>query len=271
VKKGKIFTCAIPIDNTGPVFPGRASNVRLMSILNLVARELGLPSDALVNDDMINMPLQGSTQWDSLAHVGYDGCFYNGVEAKNVTAHAGAARNSISSLAESLSTRGVLLDLVRLKGAEAKGHLEPGYAITAADLDACAKAENVKVESGDALLLRTGWVTHWYKHPSERASYWQGAPGLSLNTIEWIHHKQICCVAADNITVEVQPSEIKDDQLPFHQIAIRDLGLTLGEIFQFDKLAEDCKQDGRYTCFFVAPPLRFTGAVGSPLNPLAIK
>src|SRR5260370_219441 len=171
VKKGKTFTCAIPIDHTGPVFPGRASNVRLMSILNLVARELGLPSDALVNDDMINMPLQGSTQWDSLAHVGYDGCFYNGVEAKNVTAHAGAARNSISSLAESLSTRGVLLDLVRFKWAEAKGHLDPGYAITAADLDACAKAANIKVESGNALLFRPASVTPSHHHPPPPPSH----------------------------------------------------------------------------------------------------
>ena len=271
VKKGVTFTCAIPIDNGGPVFPGRAGIVRLMSILNLHARELGLPSDAIVNDDMIMMPLQGSTQWDSLAHVGYDGHFYNGVELNAVTAHAGAARNSISNLAKTLTTRGVLLDMVRYKKAESKGHLEQGYAITIEDLEGCAKAEGVTFHSGDALLVRTGWVTHWYTAPAERATYWNGAPGLALKTAEWIHEKEFSCVAADNITVEVQPSEIPNEQLPFHQIVIRDLGLTIGEIFQFDELAEDCAKDGRYTCMFVAPPLRFSGAVGSPLNPIAIK
>ncbi len=271
VKKGKIFTCAVPLDPSGPVFPTRTASVRLMSLLNVNARDIGFPSDCVANDDMIFMPLQVSTQWDSLAHVGYDNCYYNGVETSQVTAHAGAAKNSIAAMAETLTTRGVLLDLVRDKGAEAKGYVEPGYAITAEDLDACAKAENVTVERGDALLVRTGWVTHWYKHPDERANYWKGCPGLGLKTVEWIHAREISCVAVDNITVEVQPSEIKDDQLPFHQLAIRDLGLVLGEIFQFDALAEDCKRDGRYTCFFVAPPLRFTGAVGSPLNPLAIK
>jgi kynurenine formamidase len=271
VRKGVTFTCAIPIDNGGPVFPGRAGIVRLMSILNLKARELGLPSDAIVNDDVIMMPLQGSTQWDSLAHVGYDGHFYNGAELKDVTAHAGAARNSIANLARSLTTRGVLLDMVRYKKAEAKGHLDQGYAITIEDLEACAKAQGVTFQSGDALLLRTGWVPHWYKTPAERATYWHGAPGLALKTAEWIYEKEFSCVAADNITVEVQPSEMPDEQLPFHQIVIRDLGLTIGEIFQFEELAEDCAKDGRYTCMFVAPPLRFTGAVGSPLNPLAIK
>src|SRR5208282_633929 len=117
----------------------------------------GFPSDCIANDDSVFMPLQVSTQWDSLAHVGYDNCFYNGVETKYVTAHAGAAKNSIALMAETLTTRGVLLDMVRYKNAEAKGYVEPGYAITPADLDGCAKAQNVSVESGDALLVRTGW------------------------------------------------------------------------------------------------------------------
>ena len=38
------------------------------------------------------MYLQGSTQWDSLAHVGYDGKFYNDADTSTVTAHGGAAR-----------------------------------------------------------------------------------------------------------------------------------------------------------------------------------
>ncbi len=271
VKKGKIFTCAVPLDATGPIFPTRTPGVRMMTLLNVYARDIGFPSDCIANDDSVFMPLQVSTQWDSLAHVGYDNCFYNGVETKYVTAHAGAAKNSIAMMAETLTTRGVLLDMVRYKNAEARGYVDPVYAITPADLDGCAKAQNVTVESGDALLIRTGWVPHWYNHPNERAAYWGACPGMGLKTLEWIYEKQISCIAVDNVTVEVQPSEINDDQLPFHQIAIRDNGLVLGEIFHFEALAEDCKKDGRYTCFFVAPPLRFTGAVGSPLNPLAIK
>ena len=271
VKRGKTFTCAVPLDATGPIFPTRTPGVRMMNLLNVYARDIGFPSDCIANDDSVFMPLQVSTQWDSLAHVGYDNCYYNGVETKFVTAHAGAAKNSIALMAETLTTRGVLLDMVRYKNAEAKGYVEPGYAITPADLDGCAKAQNVTVESGDALLVRTGWVPHWYNHPNERAAYWGACPGMGLKSLEWIYEKQISCIAVDNITVEVQPSEVKDDQLPFHQIAIRDIGLVLGEIFQFEALAEDSKKDGRYTCFFVAPPLRFTGAVGSPLNPLAIK
>ena len=49
------------------------------------------------------------------------------------------------------------------------------------------------------------------------------------------------------------------------------MGLTIGEIFQLDELAEDCAADNVYEFFFAAPPLPITGAVGSPINPLAIK
>jgi kynurenine formamidase len=164
----------------------------------------------------------------------------------------------------------VLLDVVAYKDAAA-GYLPPGYAITAADIEGCLASEKVKVESGDALLVRTGWVAHWYKHPQERAAFWQACPGLSYRTLEWIYDHEISCVAVDNVTAEVMPSELRDETTPFHRIAIRDMGLTIGEIFNFEALAEDCRNDRRYTCFFVAPPLPFTGGVGSPINPVALK
>ncbi len=49
------------------------------------------------------------------------------------------------------------------------------------------------------------------------------------------------------------------------------MGLWLGEIFDLDPLAEDCATDGVYEFMFCGPPLPFTRAVGSPLNPMAIK
>lgn len=79
------------------------------------------------------------------------------------------------------------------------------------------------------------------------------------------------CGATDNIAVERLPSEIDGEFIPFHQVAIRDLGLSLGEIFTFEELAKDCAADGVYEFLWVAPPLHVPHAVGSPLNPLAIK
>jgi len=78
-------------------------------------------------------------------------------------------------------------------------------------------------------------------------------------------------VATDTWAMEVQPHEIAGTYQPLHQVFIANMGLTIGEIFNLDELAEDCAADGVYEFFFIAPPLPITGAVGSPINPLAIK
>ena len=56
-----------------------------------------------------------------------------------------------------------------------------------------------------------------------------------------------------------------------HCVLIRDLGMTLGEILDFEELSGDCAEDGVYEFFLTAPPIKFAKAVGSPINPLAIK
>jgi len=273
VRKGKVMCCCIPIDANGPVFPTRTSARRFMSVLNVPIKEIGMPGQAIVNDDYIIMYLQGSTQWDSLAHVGYGDRFYNDLPTSAVTAHGGAAKNDIGKLYQSFVTRGVLLDMVRYKGYEKDGHLPKDYPITVADLDGCAQAQKVEVKSGDALCVRTGWVPYWYtlKTHAEKDAYFHAQPGMSVSTLEWIHKKEISCIAMDNIAVERLPTEIDGEFIPFHQVAIRDLGLSLGEIFTFEELAKDCAADGVYEFLWVAPPLNIPHAVGSPLNPLAIK
>jgi kynurenine formamidase len=273
VRKGKVMCCCIPIDQFGPVFPTRTSAQRFMSVLNVPITEIGMKGQAIVNDDYITMYLQGSTQWDSLAHVGYGDRFYNDLPTSAVTAHGGAAKNDIGKLYQSFVTRGVLLDMVRYKGYEKDGHLPKDYPITVADLDGCAQAQKIEVRSGDALCIRTGWVPYWYtlKTHDEQVAYFHAQPGMSVHTLEWIHQKEISCIAMDNIAVERLPTEIDGEFIPFHQVAIRDLGLSLGEIFTFEELAKDCAEDSVYEFLWVAPPLNIPHAVGSPLNPLAIK
>ena len=78
-------------------------------------------------------------------------------------------------------------------------------------------------------------------------------------------------VATDTWAMEVQPCETADVYLPLHIILISRMGLWVGEIFDLDVLAADCAADGQYDFFFSAPPLPFSRAVGSPVNPMAIK
>ena len=97
------------------------------------------------------------------------------------------------------------------------------------------------------------------------------APGLSFWTAEWIHRRELAALATDTWGMEVRPNEIPDTYQPLHQVLIPHMGLLVGEIFDLDALAADCARDKVYDFLFVAPPLPITGAVGSPVNPLAIK
>ena len=101
------------------------------------------------------------------------------------------------------------------------------------DLDGCCKAQKVEVKSGDALCLRTGWVPYWYslKTHDEKEAYFHAQPGMSVYTLDWIHKKEISCIAVDNIAVERLPSEIDGEFIPFHQIAIRDHWVVTGRDF----------------------------------------
>ena len=271
VKRGAVFSLAIPFNARGPQInqPRRFNPIHRMMITgpDCTTGAITFPGGVGFSDDMVIMPLQCATQWDALSHCFEDGRMYNGYDANEVSSR-GAKRNGIDKIANGVVARGVLLDIPRLKGVK---WLEPGSAITAGDLDAALAAHHVTVRSGDALLVRTGHMT-LCKDRGGWGTYAGGdAPGLSFHTADWIHRRQIAAVATDTWGMEVRPNEIADSFQPLHQVCIPNMGLTIGEIFFLDDLADDCARDGVYEFFFVAPPLPITGAVGSPINPLAIK
>ena len=158
--------------------------------------------------------------------------------------------------------------MARHKGVRA---LEPGYAITVADLEATAAAAGVDVRRGDLLLIRTGHMSRYLDRGDWRHFDLDPFPGVSVYAAPWLHARQIAAVASDNYAVEVRPSEIPGFRNPFHVCAIPNMGLTLGEIFHLEDLAADCAADGRYEFLLVAPPLPVTRGVGTPINPYAIK
>lgn len=270
VRRGIVFSCAIPLDEKGPVYPGRQPPKHLMT-LSGADYHAGLRSYGTEGikfaDDYLFAPLQCSTQWDALSHAWYGEQLYNGYPETEVRG-TGARKLAIDRLYRHFVGRGVLLDLPRtLRGGE---RLAQGYAITADDLDRAVAAGGAAVRRGDVLLVRTGHIP-WYYTLKDKREFWSGAPGLGRTTVAWLHRHEVAAVAVDTVTVEVQPAENAGEYLPLHGALLRDLGLTLGEMFDLDPLAADCAADGVYEFLFVAQPLRIPGAVGSPINPLAIK
>jgi len=265
VKRGEVFSLGLPLDSDGPQLGthGRMNPIHLMSA---VEGRVGAEGVFRYSDDLVVMPLQCATQWDSLAHVYYDGQLYNGFPATTITA-AGAARNAIDRLGPGIVSRGVLLDVARLWGVDRVG---PGVPIKPADLEAAERAAGVHVGTGDVLLVRTGHLGV-FKLDRDREGYLRRTPGLGVSCVEWLHARQVAAVATDTVAVEVIPWEDPALPLPVHLLCIRDMGLTLGEMFDLDELAAACARDGVWEFLFSAPPLKVTGGVGSPLNPLAVK
>jgi len=266
VRRGAVFSLGLSFGVEGPQI-GQGGRVNPLHIMTATDGRLGAdPDGPRYSDDVIVMPLQCATQWDSLAHVHYGGKLYNGFPSATVTS-AGAAKDAIDKQGAGIVSRGVLLDVARAKGVD---RLPPGTVIGPVDLEAAERAQRVRVESGDVLLVRTGHLAV-FTEGGDRVGYMRQMPGLGVACVEWLHAREVAAVASDTNAVEVIPFEDPALPLPFHALCIRDMGLTLGEMFVLDPLATDCAADGVWEFLFSAPPLRVTGGVGSPINPLAVK
>jgi kynurenine formamidase len=273
VEHGLAVSCSLPYDQKGPQTGTLRANPRnvmtatgadhLAGAQDILPAGFGPAKGYGRSDDILIVPNQAGTQWDSLSHIFWKGKMYNGYSAGLVSS-AGAARNGIENYAGRLVLRGVLLDVARHLGVDA---LEPGYAISAAELDATAAAQNVEIRRGDAVLVRTGFL-------EARREAWGDyaggpAPGVSLHTAPWFHEHEIAAVASDTWGVEVRPNEIDCFQ-PFHVVALVHMGLAIGEIFDFAELARECARLGKYEFLFAAPVLPITGASGSPVGGIAV-
>jgi kynurenine formamidase len=262
IRTGETFELSIPVCSDGPQ-RGDLNRINPVHLMSVLPTDTG--SDGVcVADDYLVLPLQSGTQWDSLAHLGYDGTFYNGVAASTVTARGGAQLNAIDRLLPGIVGRGVLLDVARFRNVD---HLDAGDGITPGELDDICQTQGVEPRSGDIVLVRTGW-----RRKSIRdgwAGWRDGEPGLVTDCARWLHEHEIAAVASDNWALEQVPSP--DGRFPLHCVLLRDMGMIVGEIFDMEDLAHACDADRRWDFFFVGAPLRVPHAVGSPVSPIAIR
>ncbi len=266
VRAGKTFSLSLPMDVTGPMH-GPSSRVNPQHQMLMTAHD-SLPGPVRYNDDAVYMPLQSSTQWDSLAHVFYNGEGYNGRGIDTVGVVSGVSANSITALRRHAVGRGVLLDLPRFYD---RATLEPGDCIQAEDLEACAQAQGVDVGEGDWVLVRTGQMAQ-HRDAGSWGDYAGGsAPGLGVSAADFLCSRRVAGVASDTWGLEALPYETADLLSPLHIILLVNAGVYIGEMWDLDDLAEDCAEDKVFEFFLAAPPLPITGAVASPINPIAIK
>jgi kynurenine formamidase len=271
IRKGKVFSLALNFDSSGPqngLWGNRFNPIHTMLATGTDAVSGRQESIGLrYADDMVSMPLQCGTQWDALGHIFFGDKMWNGYDARLVDSN-GAHKNGIEKTKDKMVGRGVLLDVAGHKGVES---LEDGYGIGTGELEKCAADQGVEIQRGDFVIVRTGHMERCLAS-GEWGGYAGGnAPGLKFETADWIRRADIAAICADTWGCEVRPNESDVASQPWHWVVIPMIGISMGEIFYLKDLAADCLNDHVYEFFFCAPPLPITRAVGSPVNPIAIK
>lgn len=289
---GKRFCLSLPLDYPGGsvLAPHRGPPVlkatvrKGQSFFNYPFSNEG-PFDDCGNDDCVTLYSQYSTQWDSLAHVGcwFDAnntgerqiTYYNGYTSRDIMA---PEERRISSMplgihniaAAAVQGRGVMVDLLSHLGSKRQ---RVGYQA----LMDIMKSDGVVVEAGDILCLHTGFA--------ECVRSMRGRPdienlnkscavldGTDVELLQWITNSGIAAIAADNYAVEglaVAEGITSSFMVPLHVHCLFKLGVPLGELWYFTKLAEWLREHHRSRFFLTAPPLYLPGAVGSPVTPVA--
>ena len=205
------------------------------------------------------------THLDSLAHINDNGVFFNGYkpEADKVLKQ-GHEKNSIHNVKSGIFTRGVLIDIPRLKGVP---YLEPGTPIYVEDLEAWEKKAGVKVSAGDALFVRTGvWARRKALGPWLRGRAEGGrSAGLDPSVIPWLKQRDIAILGSDHPQY-VSPSNLRG---AVHDFALLYLGVHLFDNCDLEALADAAAARKRWEFLLTAAPLAIVGGTGSPVNPIA--
>lgn len=212
---------------------------------------------------MISPHGMANTHIDALCHILDQGKMYNGFPASDVLS-TGAMKNSILAGEQGISTRGVLLDIARLKGVD---WMEPGEGISVADLEAAEAAQGVTVRSGDILLIRTGRDSR-----REAEGAWppfDGLAGLLMETLPWIRKREVAILGCDGVS-DMIPSNVEGSPLPIHHIIITYMGVHLIDNARLGPLGEACAERGRWEFLLTIAPLRLVGGTASPINPIAM-
>lgn len=223
-----------------------------------------------IGSDRIGIAYHGiaHTHLDAWNHIHANGVFYNGYTPDPAAvAKAGHQRNSIINVKNGIFTRGILIDIPRLKGVP---YLEPGTPIYVSDLEAWEKRAGVKVSAGDALFVRTGvWARRkamgaWLRGRAEGGR----SAGLDPSVIPWLRARDVAVMGSDHPQY-VSPGPAGLPPGAIHDFALIHLGLPLFDNCDLEALAEAAAARNRWSFLLSAAPLPVRGGTGSPLNPVA--
>ena len=257
VKTGKTYSLGV---TTGPDTPAYGTrNFQIFTEAIVTGTPLGT-NKTTANDDFLATWMGIGSQLDGLGHLGIDFVYYNGHKESEFLRPHGLLLLSTDKVPP-IVTRGVLLDIVALKGE----NLAPGAAVNRAEIEAAVAKQGTPIRKGDVVLLHTGWLASMAER--DKKAYLEKEPGLGKNGAEYLASLGVVAVGSDSWAVEVVPSEDPNEAFPVHQILLARNGIYILENMNVGALAAD----KGYEFLFVLGQPKFAGAVQAIINPIAIR
>ncbi|MEQ6902558.1 cyclase family protein [Nocardioides sp. YIM 152588] len=214
-------------------------------------------------NDMISMGTHVGTHIDALSHVSQDGRLYGGLDA-DAALEGGRYAELGAHTIEPMVRRGVLLDVPATLGV---GRLEAGQEITVADLTATAERQGTELRPGDVALVRSGWGQHFDAGDGDTyRGLSTGVPGVGEAGATWLADHGIHATGADTIAYERLAPGAGHGLLPAHRVLLVERGIYIVEAMDLEALAAA----GVHEFLLLLSPLKFYGATGSPVRPLAV-
>ncbi|MFN1548318.1 cyclase family protein [Vibrio natriegens] len=236
---------------------------RLALIENHKETEGLLPEMSFAADMMHFSGQHGAPTIDAIGHIGHDGKLYGGLDAVGSDSATGLKYRGIEEYpTQKLINKAILLDIARYKSVD---HLEAGYEITVKDIQGAAKKQNILLEPGVSVLLRTGFGQFF---DSDKEKYMGARPGPGAEAARWLASKKIFLGGSDQLSFEVVPES--GSTFPVHRIFLAENGIYIVENLNLEELGKALSQSGQYEFLLVLNPPRIRGASGMALNAFAI-
>ena len=258
VKQGKVYQLGMITAADTPAYGPR----RFQMIVHQLSDGAGVPlgsNEAVGNDDTVLTSIGIGSQIDGLGHIGRKHRYYNGRTAAEVVAPDGLKLFGTDTL-PGIVTRGVVLDMTQIF---AQTPVASGTAYTKAHIMQAAAAQNITLESGDVVLLHSGYLT---AHENSK-EFVPTQPGLGVSGAHYLAQQGVAAVGADSWALEAIPHEDQTAAFPVHQILLAKYGVYILENMRTQALVDDGVSEFMFT--LGVPKLK--GAVQAIINPLAIR
>lgn len=208
--------------------------------------------------DAISMYTHMGTHIDALNHFGLNGKIWNGFTPEEHLGDKGWKKTGAETIPPIIA-RGVLIDIPAYKNVTV---LENNYRINSDDLKGALQKQNISLQEGDVVVIRTGQAAFY----NNADKYLDNYPGINLDAVKWlVEEKKIMVLGADNLSFEAFPPEREDNWVPVHTYLLAEKGVMFIEQMYLEELAKDKV----YQFAFISASLKLRGASAAPMRPLA--